>query len=210
MASGSSFTFKNPMLNLLARWSGGKKLGVFFLWMLLIIPIYMLFEQTGGNVPAWVQIIFLSAYAVLSMNYIVCALISALHDPLGSEDHMFSGIFFIITVCLAVIVSAQAIPNSSGSVLEPYHEMMSGTSEDGQYSVVFYGEKKNIFSGTDADVYLVSLESDSPERWLVCQFKSESRFQLAWEDNDHFWVNRNPYSVEEIIAAPSEGTNNTQ
>lgn len=52
MSSKSSFTFKNPMLNLLARWSGGKKLGVFFLWMLLIIPIYMLFEQTGGNVPA--------------------------------------------------------------------------------------------------------------------------------------------------------------
>ena len=56
MSSKSSFTFKNPMLNLLARWSGGKKLGVFFLWMLLIIPIYMLFEQTGGNVPAWVQV----------------------------------------------------------------------------------------------------------------------------------------------------------
>ena len=170
MSSKSSFTFKNPMLNLLARWSGGKKLGVFFLWMLLIIPIYMLFEQTGG-----------------------------------SEDHLFSGIFFVITVCMAVIVGAQIIPNSSDSVLEPYHEMMSSTSEDGRYSVVFYGEKKNIFSGTDADVYLVSLESDPPERWLVCQFKSESRFQLAWEDNDHFWVNRNPYSVEEIIAAPSEG-----
>lgn len=165
MSSKSSFTFKNPMLNLLARWSGGKKLGVFFLWMLLIIPIYMLFEQTGGNVPAWVQV---------------------------------------------VVLGAQIIPNSSGSVLEPYHKMMSSTSEDGRYSVVFYGEKKNIFSGTDADVYLVSLESDPPERWLVCQFKSESRFQLAWEDNDRFWVNRNPYSVEEIIAAPSEGTNNTQ
>lgn len=160
MSSKSSFTFKNPMLNMLARWSGGKKLGVFFLWMLLIIPLYMLFEQTGGNVPAWVQV---------------------------------------------VVLGAQIIPNSSGSVLEPYHEMMSSTSEDGRYSVVFYGEKKNIFSGTDADVYLVSLESDPPERWLVCQFKSESRFQLAWEDNDHFWVNRNPYSVEEIIAAPSEG-----
>lgn len=44
MSSKSSFTFKNPMLNLLARWSGGKKLGVFFLWMLLIIPLYMLFR----------------------------------------------------------------------------------------------------------------------------------------------------------------------
>ena len=116
----------------------------------------------------------------------------------------------VCAVCMAVIVSTQVIPNSSGSVLEPYHEMMSSTSEDGRYSVIFYGEKKNIFSGTDADVYLVSLESDPPERWLVCQFKSESRFQLAWEDNDHFWVNRNPYSVEEIIAAPSEETNNTQ
>ena len=196
---------------MLARWSGGKKLGVFFLWMLLIIPLYMLFEQTGGNAaPAWVQSVLLGAYTVLSMNYIVCALISALHDPLGAEDHLFSGIFFVITVCMAVIVGAQIIPNSSGSVLEPYHEMMSSTSEGGRYSVVFYGEKKNIFSGTDADVYLVSLESDPPERWLVCQFKSESRFQLAWEDNDHFWVNRNPYSVEEIIAALSEGTNNTQ
>lgn len=211
MSSKSSFTFKNPMLNMLARWSGGKKLGVFFLWMLLIIPLYMLFEQTGGNAaPAWVQAVLLGAYTVLSMNYIVCALISALHDPLRSEDHLFSGIFFVITVCMAVIVGAQIIPNSSGSVLEPYHEMMSSTSEDGRYSVIFYGEKKNIFSDTDADVYLVSLESDPPERWLVCQFKSESRFQLAWEDNDHFWVNRNPYSVEEIIAAPSEGTNNTQ
>ena len=196
---------------MLARWSGGKKLGVFFLWMLLIIPFYMLFEQTGGNAaPAWVQSVLLGAYTVLSMNYIVCALISALHDPLGAEDHLFSVIFFVITVCLVIIVSTQVIPNSSGSVLEPYHEMMSSTSEDGRYSVVFYGEKKNIFSGTDADVYLVSLESDPPERWLVCQFKSESRFQLAWEDNDHFWVNRNPYSVEEIIAAPSGGTNNTQ
>ncbi|WP_418568606.1 hypothetical protein [Hominenteromicrobium sp.] len=173
--------------------------------MLLIIPLYMLFEQTGGNVPAWVQVVVLGADVVLSMNYIVCALISALHDPLRSEDHLFSGIFFVITVCMAVIVGAQIIPNSSGSVLEPYHKMMSSTSEDGRYSVVFYGEKKNIFSGTDADVYLVSLESDPPERWLVCQFKSESRFQLAWEDNDHFWVNRNSYSVEEIIAAPSEG-----
>lgn len=170
----------------------------------------MLFEQTGGNVPAWVQSVLLGADVVLSMNYIVCVLISALHDPLRSEDHLFSGIFFVITVCMAVIVSTQVIPNSSGSVLEPYHEMMSSTSEDGRYSVIFYGEKKNIFSGTDADVYLVSLESDPPERWLVCQFKSESRFQLAWEDNDHFWVNRNPYSVEEIIAAPSEETNNTQ
>lgn len=210
MSSKSSFAFKNPMLNMLARWSGGKKLGVFFLWMLLIVPLYMLFEQTGGNVPAWVQVVVLGADVVLSMNYIVCALISALHDPLGSEDHLFSGIFFVITVCMAVIVGAQIIPNSSGSVLEPYHEMMSSTSEDGRYSVVFYGEKKNIFSGTDADVYLVSHESDPPERWLVCQFKGESRFQLAWENNDRFWVNRNPYSVEEIIAAPSEGTNNTQ
>lgn len=51
MSSKSSFTFKNPMLNLLARWSGGKKLGVFFLWMLLIIPIYMLFEQTRRERP---------------------------------------------------------------------------------------------------------------------------------------------------------------
>jgi hypothetical protein len=92
MSSKSSFTFKNPMLNLLARWSGGKKLGVFFLWMLLIIPIYMLFEQTGGNVPAWVQSVLLGADVVLSMNYIVCVLISALHDPLRSEDHLFSGI----------------------------------------------------------------------------------------------------------------------
>ncbi len=198
------------MLNMLARWSGGKKLGVFFLWMLLLVPLYMLFEQIGGNVPAWVQAVLLGAYAVLSMNYIVCAWISAMHDPLGSEDHLFSGIFFVITACLAVIVSAQVMPNSSGSVLEPYHEMMSSTSEDGQYSVVFYGEKKNIFSGTDVDVYLVSLESNSPERWLVCQFKGESRFQLAWEDNDRFWVNRKLYSVEEITAAPSEGTNNTQ
>lgn len=40
------------MLNVLARWSGGKKLGVFFLWMLLLVPLYMLFEQIGGNVPA--------------------------------------------------------------------------------------------------------------------------------------------------------------
>ena len=96
MSSKSSFTFKNPMLNLLARWSGGKKLGVFFLWMLLIIPIYMLFEQTGGNVPAWVQSVLLGADVVLSMNYIVCVLISALHDPLRSEDHLFSGIFFVI------------------------------------------------------------------------------------------------------------------
>ena len=153
MSSKSSFAFKNPMLNMLARWSGGKKLGVFFLWMLLIVPLYMLFEQTGGNVPAWVQVVVLGADVVLSMNYIVCALISALHDPLGSEDHLFSGIFFVITVCMAVIVGAQIIPNSSGSVLEPYHEMMSSTSEDGRYSVVFYGEKKNIFSGTDADVH---------------------------------------------------------
>ena len=53
------------MLNLLARWSGGKKLGVFFLWMLLIIPLYMLFEQTGGNVPAWVQVVVLGADVVL-------------------------------------------------------------------------------------------------------------------------------------------------
>ena len=90
MSSKSSFTFKNPMLNLLARWSGGKKLGVFFLWMLLIIPIYMLFEQTGGNVPAWVQSVLLGADVVLSMNYIVCVLISALHDPLRSEDHLFT------------------------------------------------------------------------------------------------------------------------
>lgn len=51
MSSKSSFTFKNPMLNLLARWSGGKKLGVFFLWMLLIIPLYMLFEQTRRERP---------------------------------------------------------------------------------------------------------------------------------------------------------------
>ena len=175
MSSKSSFTFKNPMLNMLARWSGGKKLGVFFLWMLLIIPLYMLFEQTGGNAaPAWVQSVLLGAYTVLSMNYIVCALISALHDPLGAEDHLFSAIFFVITVCLVIIVITQVIPNSSGSVLEPYHEMMSSTSEDGRYSVVFYGEKKNIFSGTDADVYLVSLESDPPERWLVCQFKTSS------------------------------------
>lgn len=145
MSSKSSFTFKNPMLNMLARWSGGKKLGVFFLWMLLIIPIYMLFEQTGGNVPAWVQVVVLGADVVLSMNYIVCALISALHDPLRSEDHLFSGIFFVITVCMAVIVGAQIIPNSSGSVLEPYHEMMSSTSEDGRYSVVFTGKRK-IFS----------------------------------------------------------------
>ena len=71
MSSKSSFTFKNPMLNMLARWSGGKKLGVFFLWMLLIIPLYMLFEQTGGNAaPAWVQSVLLGAYTVLSMNYI--------------------------------------------------------------------------------------------------------------------------------------------
>ena len=145
MSSKSSFAFKNPMLNMLARWSGGKKLGVFFLWMLLIIPLYMLCKQTGGNAAsAWVQSVLLGAYTVLSMNYIVCALISALHDPLGAEDHLLSVIFFVITVCLVIIVSTQVIPNSSGSVLEPYHEMMSSTSEDGRYSVVFYGEKKNI------------------------------------------------------------------
>ncbi len=58
----------------------------------------MLFEQTGGNVPAWVQSVLLGADVVLSMNYIVCVLISALHDPRRSEDHLFSGIFFVITV----------------------------------------------------------------------------------------------------------------
>ena len=61
------------MLNLLARWGGGKKLGVFFLWMLLIIPLYMLFEQTGGNVPAWVQVVVLGADVVLSMRITSCA-----------------------------------------------------------------------------------------------------------------------------------------
>lgn len=121
-----------------------------------------------------------------------------------------SAAFSSSSPCVWRLLSARGYPEFERRVLEPYHEMMSSTSEDGRYSVIFYGEKKNIFSGTDADVYLVSLESDPPERWLVCQFKSESRFQLAWEDNDHFWVNRNPYSVEEIIAAPSEETNNTQ
>lgn len=191
------FWSKNIILNKISKWSSFQKFLGFVVAFLLIVPLYGAFVLYNGKISIWIQAVVLGAYVIIAMNYFLCVVILAFHRIITKKDHIICNVFFVVITLLVISIGVTSLQKSGDGMLESYHQIANSPSPNGQYSIVIYGERKDVFSGYNAEVYLVKNDSNPSQKWLVCELVNQREIRFGWKEND-LYINSVRYSIEEI------------
>lgn len=188
-------TRKNPVYSLFQKIPSFGKLVLILAMLFANIPLYRFYSAAGTVLPPFVTNLVFILYAALFVNVLYYAVLTSY--IVQKNDEAKSRICTIVSAISAVAVIALSVGVTLFSTFVQQNDLDTllrhRDSPNETYTVEVRGNRKDPYSGYDADVYLIDNKTNTRE--YINALTDEQHIYIKWTSETEFYIGMTDYII---------------
>ncbi len=188
-------TRKNPVYSLFLKIPSFGKLVLVLVMLFANIPLYRFYSMAGTVLPPFVTNFVFVLYVALFINMLYYAVLTSYIMQKSDDAKSRSCTVMSMVSAVAVIILSVGITlfNTFAQQNNLDTLLQHRNSPNQTYTVEVRGNRKDPYSGYDADVYLI--DNKTHDREYINTLTNEQHIYIKWTSETEFYIGMTDYTV---------------